>query len=57
MIPKRKDDGSLTNKIGEMRPISVLQGSAKLLPKYSPIDSARFFFSILISSTLRNEPF
>jgi len=37
MIPKRKDDGSLTTKISEMRPISVLQEfgkiSAKLLSK------------------------
>ena len=37
MIPKRKDDGSFTTKIGEMRPISVLiefgKISAKLLSR------------------------
>src|SRR6185437_6853165 len=33
MIPKRKDDGSLTNKISEMRPISVLQEFGKIAAK------------------------
>jgi len=33
MIPKRKDDGSLTTKIGEMRPISVLQEFGKISAK------------------------
>jgi hypothetical protein len=33
MIPKRKEDGSLTNKIGEMRPISVLQEFGKIAAK------------------------
>src|SRR3954462_9511750 len=33
MIPKRKDDGSLTDMIGEMRPISVLQEFGKISAK------------------------
>ena len=33
MIPKRKDDGSFTNKISEMRPISVLQEFGKIAAK------------------------
>jgi len=33
MIPKRKDDGSLTDLIGEMRPISVLQEFGKISSK------------------------
>lgn len=33
MIPKRKDDGSFTNLIREMRPISVLQEFGKLASK------------------------
>ena len=33
MVPKRKDDGSLTTKIGEMRPISVLQEFGKISAK------------------------
>jgi hypothetical protein len=33
MIPKRKEDGSLTTLIGEMRPISVLQEFGKIASK------------------------
>ena len=33
MIPKRKEDGSFTSKIGEMRPISVLQEFGKISAK------------------------
>jgi hypothetical protein len=33
MIPKRKDDGSLTTLINEMRPISVLQEFGKISAK------------------------
>ena len=33
MIPKRKDDGSLTSLINEMRPISVLQEFGKISAK------------------------
>jgi Reverse transcriptase (RNA-dependent DNA polymerase) len=33
MIPKRKEDGSLTSLIGEMRPISVLQEFGKIASK------------------------
>jgi len=33
MIPKRKDDGSFTSKISEMRPISVLQEFGKISAK------------------------
>jgi len=33
MIPKRKDDGSMTNLVGEMRPISVLQEFGKISSK------------------------
>jgi len=33
MVPKRKDDGSFTSKIAEMRPISVLQEFGKISAK------------------------
>ena len=33
MVAKKKEDGSLTNTVGEMRPISVLQEFAKLASK------------------------
>jgi hypothetical protein len=33
MVPKRKEDGSLTNAVGEMRPISVLQEFGKISSK------------------------
>lgn len=33
MIPEKKDDGSFTDQISEMRPISVLQELEKLHPK------------------------
>jgi hypothetical protein len=33
MIPKRKEDGSFTTKVGEMRPISVLQEFGKISAK------------------------
>ena len=33
MVPKRKEDGSFTNLVGEMRPISVLQEFGKIASK------------------------
>ena len=33
MVPKRKEDGSLTNLVSEMRPISVLQEFGKISAK------------------------
>ena len=33
MIPKKKDDGSFTDQISEMRPISVLQEFGKIASK------------------------
>ena len=39
MIPKKKEDGSFTNMIHEMRPISVLQEFGKISPKFCQIGS------------------